>query len=328
MLSRRRAVGVATALLAPRIGGAQPAQRPRRIGILGNLRPADVGSDPLQRLFVEALRELGWTEGGNLVIEYRGGPLRDDALRGAIRELIALDVDLIMVTVGVTAALAAKQATTTIPILAVGVADPVQYGLVASLARPGGNVTGIAGPIPEWGKYLELAREAVVGATRVAVIGNSSSVVYPSYVAQNETAARQLGLKLQMLPVTSASELASAFDAMKRERAEVLVFGPDRLFLSNLAEILARAHTARLPVVTSMRPAVDGGALLHYGIDGRAMVRAAAALATRMLRGAKPADLPFEQPVRYELVINLKAARGLGLKIPPSLLVRADEVIE
>jgi len=233
-----------------------------------------------------------------------------------------------MVSAGVTSALAAKEATSTIPILAIGVADPVKFGLVASLARPGGNVTGIAGPVPDWGKYLELAREAVAGATRVAVIANPSSVVYSDYVAQNEAAARQLGLKLQMIPVAEATELAPAFEAMKRARAEVLVFGPDRLFLANLPEILERARAAGLPAVSSMRPAVLGGALLHYGIDGRAVVREAAAYAGRILRGTKPADLPFEQPMRYELVINLKVAKTLGLQIPKSLLLRADEVIE
>jgi putative ABC transport system substrate-binding protein len=196
------------------------------------------------------------------------------------------------------------------------------------LARPGGNVTGISGPVPDWGKYLELAREAVPGASRVAVIANRSSVVYPDYVAQNEAAARQLGLKLQMIPVSEATDLAPSFDAMKRQRAEVLVFGPDRLFVNNLPEILERAHAARLPAITSTRPAVAGGALLSYGLNGRALVREAAGYAARILRGTKPADLPVAQPTRYELVINLKVAKSLGLKVPQSLLLRADEVIE
>ena len=328
MLDRRGVLWGAASLLAPIGGGAQPATRLRRIGVIGTQRPAEIDSDPLQRLFSPALRELGWFEGSNLVIEYRGGALRDETLRGAIGELIALDVDLIMVTAGVTAALAAKEATATIPILAVGVADPVKFGLVASLAHPGGNVTGIAGPVPDWGKYLELAREAVAGATRVAVIANSSSVVYRDYVAQNEAAARQLGLKLQMIPVAEASDLAPAFNAIRRGRAEVLVFGPDRLFATNLPEILERARAAGLPAVSSTRPAVVGGALLAYGLDGRALVREAASYAARILQGTKPADLPFVQPTRYELVINLKVAKTLGLKIPQSLLVRADEVIE
>jgi putative ABC transport system substrate-binding protein len=304
---------------------AQTNRRIRRVGILGNVAPAD---DPLHRSFVAAMSELGWHEGKEIAYDYRGAEQRYERLPELARELAALNVDLIVVSAGVTAALAAKQATATIPILAVGVADPVKFGLVASLARPGGNVTGIAGAVPDWGKYLELAHEAVAGATRVAVIANPTSVVYADYVAQNEAAARQLGLKLQMIPVASTDEIGPAFDVMKRQRAEVLVFGPDRIFQSNLNEILERARASRLPVLTTMRPAANGGALLTYGLHGMAFIRQAAEYSDRLLRGAKPADLPFAQPTRYELVINRKTAKTLGLTIPRALLLRADEVIE
>ena len=307
------------------VGRAKPAARLHRVGILGNVAPAN---DPVHRLFVAAMSELGWHEGKEIAYDYRGAEQRYERLPELARELAALNVDLIVVSAGVTAALAAKKATSTIPILAVGVADPVKFGLVASLARPGGNVTGIAGAVPDWGKYLELAHEAVAGATRVAVIANPTSVVYADYVAQNEAAARQLGLKLQMIPVASADQIGPAFEAMKRQRAELLVFGPDRIFQSNLSEILERARASRLPAITSMRPAANGGALLTYGQHGMAFIRQAAEYSDRLLRGAKPADLPFAQPTRYELAINLKTAKGLASTIPRSLLLRADEVIE
>ena len=324
-MQRRACLSVAGAWLVARAARAQTNSRIRRVGILGNVAPAD---DPLHRAFVAAMGDLGWHEGKEIAYDYRGAEQRYERLPELARELVALNVDLIVVSAGVTAALAAKQATATIPILAVGVADPVKFGLVASLARPGGNVTGIAGAVPDWGKYLELAHEAVTGATRIAVIANPTSVVYADYVAQNEAAARQLGLKLQMIPVASASAIGPAFEAMKRQRAEVLVFGPDRIFQSNMKEILERARAARLPAIASLRSAADEGALVNYGLHGMAFIRQAAEYSNRLLRGAKPTDLPFAQPTRYELVINLKTARALGLTIPRALLLRADEVIE
>ncbi|MEP6874563.1 MAG: ABC transporter substrate-binding protein [Burkholderiales bacterium] len=327
-MDRRALIRAGSVLLVPITAAAQPAPRPRRIGMLVLGRLEEIAANPLQRLFISTLRELGWNEGREVLFEYRSGELQTDSLRTALHELVALNVDLIIVTTGVTAALAAKEATATIPILAIGVADPVKFGLVASLAHPGGNVTGLAGPVPDWGKYLELAREVAPGLTRVAVIANPTSVVYPDYVAQNEAAARQLGLKLQMIPVAQASGLAAAFEAMKRQRAEVLVFGPDRIFYVNLGEILERSRVAGLPAITSIRPAIEAGAVLTYGLDTRALIRQSASYADRILRGTKPADLPFEQPTRYELVINRKTAKALGLKIPQSLLLRADEVIE
>jgi len=199
---------------------------------------------------------------------------------------------------------------------------------VASLARPGGNVTGFASTATDWAKYLELAREAIPAVERIAVIANPTNVGYADYVAANETGARQLGLKLQIIPVAQASELAAAFDAMKRERAEALVFGPDRVFAANMNEILERAQTHVLPVFAPFRSAAERGALVSYGLDGRTMLLHSAAYADRLLKGARPAELPVEQPTRFELVINLKTAKALGLRLPQSLRLRADEVIE
>lgn len=322
MKSRRQLLATACSLLAAPFSFAQPSGRIRVVGVLGN-----GGTDPF-RFFIAALAELGWIEGRTVTFVYRGAEQGNEAIPERARELVAMMVDLIIVTAGVTAALAAKQATSTIPILAIGVADPVKFGLVASLARPGGNVTGFAATATDWGKYLELTREAIPALQRLAVIANPTNVGYADYVAANEAGARQLGMKLQMIEVSRASELGAAFDAMKRERAEALVFGPDRVFIASMTEILERAQTLGLPVFAPVRLAAERGALVSYGLDARTMLRHAAAYADRLLRGARPADLPVEQPTRFELVVNLKSAKVLGIKLPQSLLLRSDEVIE
>jgi putative ABC transport system substrate-binding protein len=327
MTQRRDLLLAAWGLLAPIAGHAQGAGRVRRIGILGSA-PQSAAAGNLMPVFIGALRDLGWSEGKAVAFEYRWAEQHYERFPALARELVELGVDLIVVTSGVTAALAAKQATATIPILAIGVADPVKFGLVASFARPGGNVTGFMAPLADWGKYLELAREAVPGATRIAVIGNPTNVVYADYVAQNETAARQLGLKLQMIPVARADELAPAFEAMKRAHADALVFGPDGVYAANMPEIFDRARANLLPVIGPFRPAAEMGAVATYGADFRYIFRQAASYADRLLRGTKPADLPIEQPARFELIINLKAAKALGITIPQSVLLRADEVIE
>jgi putative ABC transport system substrate-binding protein len=324
---RRRLLLASFGLLAPVASLAQPATRPRVIGILGIGVAADSASDPM-RPFIAALAELGWVEGKTLTVIRRGGEPGYDAFPGRARELVSLGVDLIVVSGGVTAALAAKEATATIPILAVGIADPVKFGLVASFARPGGNVTGFATTSTDWGKYLELAREAVVGASRIAVIANPTNVGYADYAAANESAARQLGLRLQMIPIARAEEFSAAFEAMQRERAQVLVFGPDRVYFNGMGELVERARKLAIPVVGPFRLAAERGALISYGIDARDMLRRGAGYADRILRGAKPADLPIEQPTRFELVINLKTAKALDLRIPQQLRLRADELIE
>lgn len=326
MKGRRELLVASLAVLAPITSYAQSVGRVRRIGVLGNVAPPANAGSPIQ-VFVATLRDLGWIEAKTVAFDYRWAQQHYERYPALAQELVKLGVDLIMVTGGVTAALAAKQATTTIPILAVAVADPVKFGLVASFARPGGNVTGIAQPLADWGKWLELAREAVAGATRIAVIGNPTNIVYADYVAQNEAAARQLGLKLQMIPVAQVDQLAPAFEAMKVAHADALVVGTDNLYFSNLTEILERARASRLPVIAPFRPAADMGALVAWGFDIRFAFRRAAAYADSILRGTRPADLPMEQPSRFELVINLKTAKALGLTIPQSMLQRADEVI-
>ncbi|MDM0047572.1 ABC transporter substrate-binding protein [Variovorax sp. J22R115] len=327
MKGRRELLVALAALLAAMPPYAQPGDRVRRIGILGNIAPVADGPNSLQ-FFVTALRDLGWIEGKTVTFDYRWAEQHYDRFPALASELVGLGVDLIVVTAGVTAALATKQATTTIPIVAVLIADPVKFGLVASFAHPGGNITGIAQPLAVWGKWLELAREAVPGAMRIAVIGNPTNIVYADYVAQNEAAARQLGLKLQMIPVARADDLAPAFEAMKVAHAEALVVGTDGVYFVNLREIVERARANRLPLIGAFRNAADMGALVTWSFDIRYAFRRAATYADRILRGTLPAELPVEQPSRFELVINLKTAKGLGLTIPQSMLLRADQVIQ
>jgi len=326
--ARRRWLLAFLGLLAPIASLAQPATtRPRVIGILGIGLPTNGASDPM-RPFLAALGELGWVEGKTITVIRLGGEPGYDVFPARARELVGLGVDLIVVNAGVTGALATKEATATIPILAMGVADPVKFGLVASLARPGGNVTGFATTTPDWGKYLELAREAVAGASRIAVIANPTNVGYADYVTANESAARQLGLRLQMIPVARAEEFGAAFEAMQRERAQALIFGPDRVYFSAMSEIVERARKIGVPVVGPARLAAERGALISYGIDARDMLRRGAGYADRLLRGAKPADLPIEQPTRFELIVNLKTAKVLNLHLPETLRLRADELID
>jgi len=276
---------------------------------------------------VEGLRALGWVEGRNLKIEYRSAENRPERHDKLARELVALSVDLI-VAISTNAVTAAKTATSSIPIVMLSGYDPVKFGLVASLGRPGGNVTGVAFPTIDWGKWLELVRETLSSATRVAVIGNPSNRLYGDYVAQNEAAAKLLGLRLQMLPVARAEQFDETFVAIQREKADALVVGPDSLYISRMQEISDRASTSRLPLIGPDRRAAEMGALIGYGYDGRDIWRRLPVYIDRILRGAKPSDLPVEQPNKFELVVNLKTAKALGLTIPQTLLQRADAVIQ
>jgi len=278
-------------------------------------------------VIVEGLRALGWVEGRNLKIEYRSAENRPERHDKLARELVALSVDLI-VAISTNAVTEAKTATSSIPIVMLSGYDPVKFGLVASLGRPGGNVTGVAFPTIDWGKWLELVRETLSSATRVAVIGNPSNRLYGDYVAQNEAAAKLLGLRLQMLPVARAEQFDEAFVAIKREKADALVVGPDSLYISRMQEISDRASTSRVPLIGPDRRAAEMGALIGYGYDGRDIWRRLPIYIDRILRGAKPSDLPVEQPNKFELVVNLKTAKALGLTIPQTLLQRADAVIQ
>ncbi len=316
----------ATLFAASPSAQAQTEGKVRQSGFLGVSHAIDE-SLGLTQAFVTALRDLGWIEGRNVIYEYRWSEQQNDRLPALAAELVRSNVDLIVISSGATGTRAAKEASTTIPIVMASVADPVKFGLIASFANPGGNVTGLAQPLVDWGKWLELAREGVRGATRIAVMANSTNIVYADYVAQNEDAARRLGLQLQMLPVTRAEDFAGAFAAMKRERAMALVVGPDALLLSNMQTIIELARANHLPIIAPTRRDAELGALLSYGTDIKYVYRPAI-YADKILKGTKPADLPVEQPARFEFVVNLKTAKALGLTIPQSLLLRADELIQ
>jgi putative ABC transport system substrate-binding protein len=323
--SRRAVLAAVIGAIAASTPGplsAQTPAKPVRIGVLGAVR-----THPLHGILLSTLREAGWIEGTNATFEFRSADGRMDRFRELAAELVALNVNVIVCTGGATATLAAKAATTTIPIVFINAADPVKFGLVASLARPEANVTGIALPAVDWGKWLQIAHEALPAATRVAVVGNSSNLTYADYAAQNQAAAQRLGLQLQMIALSRPEEFGDAFAAMKRARAEVLVFGPDALFMVNAKQIIELAGASQLPVIGPDRVVAALGAIASYGFDARHSMRRGAEYVDRILRGAKPAQLPVDQPTRFELVVNVGAAKSLGVALPQSLLLQADEVL-
>ena len=330
MMDRRRFLltALAGALAAPRAAGAQQAAKVPRIGWLSIAsRTPEVSH--LIEAFSLGLRELGYVEERNVAIEWRFADGKPERLPALAAELVALKVDII-VTPNPAGTQAAKEATTTVPIVMLQVADPVRSGFVASLARPGGNITGLSATAgPEMvGKRLDLLREVVPKVSRVAVLRNPTNPDAADLLTQLERAARALGLRLQVLDVRVPSELDSAFAAMTTDRAGALLLLADTMFFLHRARIASLAVKARLPTVSSARVETEAGYLMTYGLSGTYVFRRAAVYVDKILKGTKPADLPIEQPTKFELVINLKTAKALGLTIPPSLLARADQVIE
>ncbi len=314
-------------LVAPLVVLAQqPAGRVHRIGFLGNTTPALEAN--LVGPFREGLRELGYVEGQNIVIEYRWVEGKYERAPTLLAELLARNVEVI-VTARTPASLAVQKATMSIPVVVVGVGDPVVTGLVASLARPGGNITGLTsiGEALE-GKRLELLREVAPKVSHVAVLWNPVNSTLKGALDELQAAAAVLQIRVLLVSVRAADEFDNAFAAIARERPGALLILGDRLFLQNRARIMAFAAKNRLPGVYAYRELVEAGGLMSFGPSYSGMHRRAAYYVDRILKGAKPADLPVEQPTKFELVINLKTAKALGLTIPPSLLQRADQVIE
>ena len=317
------ALGGAAAL--PLAAQAQQAGKLPTIGYLGSATPATQGQ--WVATFVERLRELGWIDGRNVTIEYRWGEGRDERFAEIAAEFVRLKVDVI-VTLGTQPVLAAKQATAHVPIVFAAAGDPVGTGLVASLARPGSNLTGLSLQAPDLaGKRLELLREVIPSLRRVAVLINVGNVAAVRELGEVQAAARTLGLEVITLEIRRAEDIAPAIEALK-SRTEVLYVPSDPLFTPNRIRINTLALSARLPTIFFERDYVDAGGLMSYGPNRSDMFRRAAELVDKILRGAKPGDLPVEQPTKFELVINLKTAKALGLDVPHSLLARADEVIE
>jgi putative ABC transport system substrate-binding protein len=282
----------------------------------------------LAEAFRQGLRELGYVEGQNITIEYRFPEWKYERLPGLAADLVRLKVDVI-VAASPPATEAAKQATSTIPIVFTVSGDPVAEGFVASLARPGGNITGLSTIGPDLvGKQLEMLKGVAPKVSRVAVLQNPKQPSHARAVRQAEGAARALGMQLQVLEAHTPSEIESAFAAMSSQRAGGVLVLRDAVFRAQRAQIVALAAKSRLPAVFGLREEAEAGGLIAYGASVPEMFRRAATYVDRILKGAKPAELPVEQPTKFELVINLKTAKALGLTIPPSLLAQADQVIQ
>ena len=328
-MDRRTFLGVLTGSLlpAPLAVEAQQGGKVWRIGLL-SYAASDSGGAARWKAFREQLRELGYVEGQNVFFESRWGDAQVGRLRGLVAELIDAKVD-ILVTASSEAALAAKQATRSIPIVMATGGDPVKLGVVASLARPGGNITGVFSLSNDLaGKRLEFLKQLIPRVARVAFLRESDNRASALNLRDAESAARPLGLVVQSVGVRGPKELDAAFVAMKRARADAVIVLEATAFFPDRQRIADLALMHRLPMAAQAREYAGAGALISYGTDYLDLFRRAAMYVDKILKGAKPADLPVEQPTKFELIINLKTAKTLGLTIPPSLLQRADQVIE
>jgi putative tryptophan/tyrosine transport system substrate-binding protein len=308
---------------------AQPTAKVYRIGYLSTGSASTTYTRPLEA-FRQGLHELGWVEDRNVYIEYRFAEGRVDRLPALADELVRLKVDIIVAS-PTPSALAARNATRTIPIVGMSLTEPVAVGLVASLARPGGNVTGLTYGVDTeiFGKQLQLLKEVIPNVRRVAVLSNpGSSPAQPLVLERVRSAARSLGLPLQMLEVREPNDFEPAFGAMVKEHADALLLSGDPIFFVHRKRLAALALKSRLPSMSTQWQWVDAGGLLSYGPSLPDQWGRAATYVDKILRGAKPSDLPIEQPAKFELVINLRTARELGITMPKSMLQRADEVIQ
>lgn len=322
LLSAALALGLLAA--SPAVN-AQSAGKVYRIGYLGSGFPAS----GFHEAFVAGLRDLGWVEGQNVVIDYRFAESRLERLPGLAVELLGQKADVI-VAQPTPAAVAARNATRSIPIVMINVGDPVGLGLAASLARPAGNVTGVAFDVglETFAKGLELLKETVPGARRVAVLSNPANPAQRLALANLEAAAPSLGLQLSFIEARNPGEIERAFAQIARDRAQALFVAAEATFILHRARLAELALAHKLPAMFGVRENVDAGGLASYGPSLTHNSRRAATFVDKILRGAKPGELPVEQPTKFELVVNLKTAKALGLTIPQSVLLRADAVIE
>jgi putative ABC transport system substrate-binding protein len=329
MMDRRAFIGslAGSLLAAPLAVQAQQSGRVYRIVYLGNSSPT-LEAD-LVDAFRQGLRNLNYVEGQNVVIEYRWAEGRNDRFPALVAEAVRLKVDIIL-TSGTPATLAAKEGTRTIPIVIAAMGDPIGAGVVPSLARPGGNITGLASMSPEIdGKRLELLKELVPGVSRIAVLWNPTNPNNAARIMHIQAAAKTLRLTLEpLVGAGDRQDLDKGFAAIVAGRADALVVESDRALLAHRVQIVDFATRRRLPALYAYREFVQAGGLVSYAPSYTAMFRRAAKYVDKILTGAKPGDLPVEQPTEFELVLNLKTARALGLTIPQALLLRADQVIE
>ncbi|TFV43732.1 ABC transporter substrate-binding protein [Bradyrhizobium niftali] len=326
MKRREFIAGTAALFISPRPSHGQGKRR--RLGFLAIGDGSGKALNQAELAFLDALRSLGWMEGKNLGIEYRFSQPAD-RLKDSVTELMALGPD-ILIAPGPQAALALQSATGTIPIVFVGVADPVQLGLVQSLSRPGGNITGMTTNVPDdfFAKRLEILRELVPGAFKIAVLVNPDNPLQKLYFAEEiPRIARSLGVALPLVPATTAEELDIAFASATAQQADAIIDFGDALTYAQAQRIIALAAKYHLPANYLFRHYANGG-LSVYGADTADLFRRAGDYVDKILKGTKPADLPVQRPTKFVLIINMKTAKALGLTVPPSLLVRADEVIE
>lgn len=329
IVTRKEFIPVVVLVLGVLTVGPSTEAQPKttRVGYLefGSAAPGT----PHLEAFRRGLREHGWIDGQNMVIEVRYAEGRQDRLPELAADLVRLKVDIIFAST-TPSALAAKQATTTIPIVIGFVADPVGSGLVPRLARPGGNITGwthLAG-VELNAKRLEILKEAVPEAARIAALWNPANPIHGPSLKVIEAAARRLKVQLHAMAVRDPQNLQGAFSAMTQERVQALTVPPDGMFLAHQARIIDLAATHRIPAMYGVRELAGAGGLMAYGVNLPEMYRHGAFFVDRILKGAKPGDLPVEQPTKFELIINLTTAKALGLRIPQSLLIRADQLID
>lgn len=305
---------------------ARAQQKIPRVGFMGNSTAALEAN--LVGAFREGLRELGYEEGRNIGIEYRWADGQYERFPALVAELIAAKVDVI-VTAGTPAALAVKKATATVPLVMVAVGDPVGTGLVPSLARPDGNLTGLSSVAPDLeGKRLELLREIVPSVSHIAVFFNSLNPFHVASMRQAQAAGKTLGIKVQQHDIRKSEDLDGAFAALRKERPDALLILADRVFLHNRQRMMDFTEEQRLPNVNAYKELVEAGGLISYGPSYEDMHKRAAIYVNKILKGAKPGNLPIEQPTKFTLVVNLKAAKALGISMPATVISRADEVIE
>jgi len=327
-----RRIGLAVALilgltLPPLVAWAQQVPKPTKIGVFFTVTPR--AAAPNLEALRKGLRELGYVEGTTFVLLPRYGEARAERFPELAHELVSLKVDVIVVSTDLAVA-AARRETRTIPIVMALSTDPVETGFVASLARPGGNVTGLTIVAPELsGKRMELLKELVPGLSRAAFLWNPDVRGAVFDYKEMQSAARSLRLTLQSIEVSRAEDIDRGFAAITEQHAQAMIVqGPNPVVFANQSHIVSFAQQKRLPTMYPVREYVDAGGLISYGSSQTDLFRRAATYVDKILKGAKPAELPVEQPTKFELVINLKTAKGLGLTIPQSLLLRADQVLE
>ena len=327
MNRRAFGAGLAAVLGASRITLAQQGRKTYRLGILGNVPLTDSEGARLWGALRDGLRELGYVEGQNLIVDHRSSEGRYERIPGLAADLIRSKPDVIVVP-NTSNAIGAHNATQTIPIVAATL-DPLGSGLAATFARPGGNVTGLSLLSPEIvGKQLELLREMVPRVSRVAILLNPANPSSPRFVEQAKSASRTLGLQLHVVEVRQPDELESGFTRIRRERTRALLVFSDAMFIVQRTRMAELAITYHVPTMHMQKEHMEAGGLSFYGAAMVANFRRAAVYVDKILKGANPGDLPVEQPTKFEFVINLKTARALGLAIPPSLLLRADQIID